>query len=212
MPMRAALLSLGLVLAGLAANVWLFWLGPPPLTVPEAGHLRVAIAGRMLEIPRAYLRPGGDARGGRVDLVVKLADFTPPDTDQTEEKRPDLLFLTLRPGDDSPDIGTMLQTVYARFLSGERATHPAGLSVHFFRAGTPYEDRALYIGAGGVPFLALCPKAVDFEPCLSKLRFEAIDLDLRFSPAKLDEWRRFVPMTVQFVAYLAAQGQRIPVP
>ncbi len=113
------------------------------------------------------------------------------------------------PGPKAP-AADQLQQVYARFLAPETTQAHAGLVMRRFRAGTPYEDRELYIGAGalgggiGRLFIALCPKAAaqDVEPCITRLRQDGVEAELRFPARALPEWRRMGTETLQLIRRL----------
>ena len=110
----------------------------------------------------------------------------------------------------------MFQTIYARFLTPETMPHPGGLAMRRFRPGTPYEDRELYIGAGGrQPFLALCPREPqlrEIEPCTTLMRRDGMDAELRFNARHLADWRRIAAEATGLLAGLmpVAQTQAAP--
>jgi hypothetical protein len=125
----------------------------------------------------------------------------------------------LTPSDDRLSSIDMFGKVYARFLSGETAPAPAGLMVRRFREKTPYEDRELYLGVGtGKTFVALCPlpEAHDKEPCTTTFRFTGIDMELRFAPSRLGQWRKITEHAFALMDEMTAspeiKANRIPLP
>jgi hypothetical protein len=125
---------------------------------------------------------------------------------------PDRLSLVLTAASTAtPDAMTLFQTVYARFLGRETWSNPGGLVMRRFRQGTPYEDRELYIGAGGRQiFIALCPQENlaqahqrDIEPCTALVRQGGLDAELRFSARHLPEWRKITASSLDLMAGLS---------
>jgi hypothetical protein len=130
-----------------------------------------------------------------VDFALQMPDLAPlPSVRKGNQPVPESLSIILTPAGQTPDAAQLFQTVYARFLSWETWSNPGGLIMRRFRSGTPYEDRELYIGAGGKRvFIALCPLEGhrDIEPCTTMLHDQGINIELRFNARHLPEWRGF---------------------
>lgn len=197
--MKQFVLALGFLGIALGANAAL--LMRKETTREEfSGNSRVLIGDRSLDIPRTLFRDRAQMAGGRLDrldLAVSPFDFSPlppPSPKIAQDLIPDSVTLSIAPKGDAPDPVDMFQNVYARFFSRENWSNPGGLVMRRFRTGTPYEDREIYIGAGGARlFVALCPVdlvAREIEPCSATLRQEGFDIELRFHARHLPDWRR----------------------
>ena len=214
--MKRFVIALTLFGTALGANAALY-LRAEKDTEIVAGTIEVSLAGRKLTVPRAIIRDRAQMAGGRLDrldLAVNILDFTPipqPSTRDPNRPMPDRLTMILTPSGNAPDSTVLFQTVYARFLSGETTQSQAGLVMRRFRAGSPYEDRELFIGAGGrQPFIALCPRDPqlrEMEPCTTLLRREGLDAELRLNARHLGEWRRITTAASELVAELAGRKQ-----
>ncbi|WP_150286897.1 hypothetical protein [Rhabdaerophilum calidifontis] len=210
-------LALSLLLLMLVGGTHALLLTGRPLqpAAPE-GDARVDLAGRILAVPRELMRDRAQMAGGRLDrldLVVGIADFAAPPPSPARSgahgPQPGRLAIVVRPAGPEPDAATLFQNVHARFLAREAWSNPGGLVMRRFRPGTPYEDRELYLGAGGHGiFVALCPRESldDAEPCRATLRQDGLEIELRFAPADLPEWRRITAGATRLVAGFAARG------
>ena len=226
--MKRLVLTLALFGTALGANAALLLRSDPAAEVLE-GSVEVNLSGRKVAVPRALIRDRAQMAGGRLDrldLAVAIADFSAipqPSTLDQNKPMPDRLSLVLSAATvAAPDSMTLFQTVYARFLARETWSNPGGLVMRRFRPGTPYEDRELYIGAGGRQiFIALCPQEVapapsqtnarqknprDIEPCTSFVRQNGLDAELRFNARHLPEWRRLAASSLDLIAGLAGNG------
>lgn len=204
--MKQVVLALGFLGVALGANAAL--LMRKETTREEfAGSSRVFIGGRHLDIPRALFRDRAQMAGGRLDrldLAVSPFDFSPvppPSAKVAKDLVPDSVVLSVTPKGDAPDPTDMFQNVYARFFSRENWSNPGGLVMRRFRAGTPYEDREIYIGAGGQKlFVALCPVDLtirEIEPCSAMVRQGEFDIEMRFNARHLPDWRRLTSATLK---------------
>lgn len=211
-------LTLALVLFGtaLGANAALILRGAPQAE-GVGGTSRIDLGGHQLTVTRALIRDRAQMAGGRLDrldLAVSVVDFAPLSADrEPDETTPERLSIILTASGTAPDPAEMFQGIYARFLARETWSNPGGLVMRRFQAGTPYEGRELYIGAGGKRvFVALCPQDSqrEIEPCTTTLRQGGIDAELRFSAAHLPDWRRIVASAQALIAGAGKPGHQGP--
>ena len=216
--MKRLVLALALLGTALGANAALFLRADGSAEVFD-GTVEITLSGTRLTVPRALIRDRAQMAGGRLDrldLAVTVADFAPvPQPSAREPNRPlpeHLVLMLTATHAANPDAMDLFQTVYARFLGRETWSNPGGLIMRRFRQGTPYEDRELYIGAGGRRiFIALCPQDAhrDIEPCTALLRQDGLDAEVRFSAHHLPEWRRIAASSLALMASLTAdQGAK----
>lgn len=218
--MKRLVLALALLGTALGANAALF-LRTDGSAETVAGTVSVTLASAQLTVPRALIRDRGQMAGGRLerlDLAVTVADFAPvPQPSAREPNRPmpeHLALMLTATHAANPDAMDLFQTVYARFLGREAWSNPGGLVMRRFRQGTPYEDRELYIGAGGRRiFIALCPQDAhrEIEPCTALLRQHGLDAEVRFNAHHLPEWRRIAASSLALMASLTANPGATPV-
>jgi hypothetical protein len=216
--MKQFVLALGLFGIALGANAALMMRGDKPVARALTGTSRIELGGRFYDIPRALFRDRAQLAGGRLDrldLAVSAEDFSSlpqPSAETARETGPDPLTLIITPSGSAPDPVTLFQNVYARFFARETWSNPGGLIMRRFRAGTPYEDREIYIGAGGTrTFVALCPLDAQrgLEPCTTTMRQDGLDIELRFAARHLPDWRRLTAAALRRVASLpVAQAAR----
>ncbi len=209
------LLATGLLGLAVAANAALLLRAPTP-TGPPQGEVKIDLAGLPLVVSRALIAEPAQQAGGRlarVDLQFDRVKYEPIAwgiTRKPGDPTPEILHIVLtNPGPKAPPAD-QLQQVYARFLAPETTQSSSGLVMRRFRAGTPYDDRELYIGAGalggniGRLFIALCPRgaAQDIEPCIVRLLQDGVEAELRFPARALTEWRRMGTETIQVIRRL----------
>ncbi|MCA0405395.1 MAG: hypothetical protein LCH39_04520 [Proteobacteria bacterium] len=212
------------LLASAAAANALIVLRPQATLEPLAGETKVELGGHRLLVPRALIRDHAQMQGGRLDrldlvmLAEGLAPLPPVDAKRPEAAPPERVALVLTPSDDRLSSIDMFGKVYARFLSGETMPTPSGLMLRRFREKTPYEDRELYLGVGtGRTFVALCPlpEAQAKEPCTTTFRLAGLDMELRFSAARLPQWRRMTEHAFSLMEEMTreqVEANRIPLP
>jgi len=176
---------------------------------PQNGAASVDIGGISLDVPRLLMRDAAQFAGGRlerVDIALTLPDFAPlppPSPRKPNAVLPPHLSLIIRSAMGMPSASQQFQALYARFLARETEAVSNGLVKRRFRKETPYDDRVLYIGAGtGTLFIVLCPAGAGemVEPCITRLKAEGLDLELRFPVAFLDDWRRISSEATRRVA------------
>lgn len=221
--MKRLALATCLLVSAAAANA-LIALRPQAAIEPQVGEIAVELGGHRLLVQRALIRDHAQMQGGRLDrldLVMLAEDFSPlppVDAKRPESAPPEHIALVLTPSDDRFSSIDMFGKVYARFLSGETEPTPSGLMLRRFREKTPYEDRELYLGVGtGRTFVALCPlpEASKKEPCTTTFRLAGIDMELRFSAARLPQWRRMSEHAFTLIEEMSreqAEANRIPLP
>lgn len=228
--MKRLVLALALFGTALGANAALLLRSDPAAEV-LSGSVEISLSNRKITVPRALIRDRAQMAGGRLDrldLAMGIPDFSPipqPSARDPNQPMPDRLSLVLRATSaDTPDAMTLFQTVYARFLARETWSNPGGLVMRRFRQGTPYEDRELYIGAGGRQiFIALCPQERasaseqpqasapqvslrDIEPCTMLLRQGGLDAEVRFNARHLPEWRKLTAASLDLMTKLGGNG------
>lgn len=213
--MKRLVLALALFGTALGANAALF-LRADGSAEPVTGAVEITLATTKITVPRALIRDRAQMAGGRLDrldLIVAAGDFTPvpqPSAQDPLRAMPEHVSLVLTATSAAnPDATDLFETVYARFLGRETWSNPGGLIMRRFRPGTPYEDRELYIGAGGRRiFIALCPQDAqrEIEPCTALLRQDGLDAELRFDAHRLPEWRRIAASSLALMASLTENG------
>jgi hypothetical protein len=172
---------------------------------PAASLARLSLGATRLVVPTDYMRFDGDRGGGdldRLDLAARFPDFAPagrvtlrPGAD-IQERADATVFLSLTPGDSSLAPEDRPMKLYARFLDPAEWSHPGGLVMRRFQPGSPYDGEELYIAPPeGRAFFARCARPADKpdglpNACISEMRANGLNLQLRFSPALLSEWER----------------------
>jgi hypothetical protein len=191
--MRLLLVALALAASIAATLVAVHFIGAaqPPQTI------EAAIGEAHFSFPAALARDEETLAGGFVDRIALLAtfpDFAPRPPPGKTKARPDLVFVTISPKDDSLEPSERPARLYARFLESEAFVGPGGLVMRRFEKGSPYDLEQLYIAPpDGAAFFARCPKlqegeAPSEEPCLFVFRDGALDVELRFAPSLLEQW------------------------
>lgn len=213
--MKRLALALALFGTALGANAALL-LRSDAAVETFVGTVEVNLGGQKITVPRALIRDQSHMAGGRLDrldLAMSISDFSAipqPSSWEPNRPMPERLSLALTStAATAPDAMDLFQTVYARFLGREAWSNPGGLVMRRFRQGTPYEDRELYIGAGGRRvFIALCPhdSQREIEPCTALMRQDGLDAELRFNARHLPEWRRIATTTQALLAELSGKN------
>jgi hypothetical protein len=192
-----------LLLVAIAANAALY-LRPEETAPAITGSARITLGSTTLAVPRAVLANSAQWGGGRmerVDITLRADDFAPlPPRLPSEAHLPMPERVQIRLSVAAPNSGAAerFQLLYSRFVSAETLMRPDGLVTRRFRAGTPYEDLEIHLGAGiGQHFYALCPKPdtrsgapAPIEPCTAILSAPGITAELRFPVSRLGEWKR----------------------
>jgi hypothetical protein len=205
---RPSLLLAGAALVALAAGIWTWRLvvmrrgGGPDRAVAQVGTT-------MLTYAPAYARFPSGRGGGRLDrleLAVTFPDFRaaggatsalPPD-DEADPSRSTSVVLTIRPEDEAIDPEERTEKLHARFLESGVWQEDAGLVMRRFEKGSPYDHEELHFAPpDGRAFAARCmrptqPPSDLPSTCLSTIRTEGLDVDLRFPPAILPQWKRLI--------------------
>lgn len=166
--------------------------------------VNVYLGEQSLIIPSPYFRFQHAQLGGKlpeIDLAADAGTF-----------RPAKLSTRFRPGAPDGSAGTIYLTLaeskgklgpaerttrlYSRFLQADQWNHPGGLIKRRFEKDSPYQHEDLYMTPPeGRRFAARCrrPKTPpDALPsiCLADLRFNGIDIRMRFSASLLPEWEK----------------------
>jgi hypothetical protein len=198
MPIARSHLAFATGCAVLAIVVVVAWVG-----VQSFGHERrivsATIAGNVLHVDSDYLPPAesrSDGERNEVNIVTRFPDFLPAHArvpsrvDGAGE-----IVVTLFAPDEAIDPVERPAKLYARFLEADVWSHPGGLMMRRFEAGSPYENEELYMAPPeGRAFFARCmrpPQTPDGLPdkCLSELRQAGLQARIRFSPELLPEWQ-----------------------
>lgn len=155
--------------------------------------IQAEIAGVKFAYAHAYARDDATVAGGLADRLAFIASFPAfaPLASKSRAMAPSVV-LTLTPKDDGLDPGQRPAKLYARFLTSEALEGPGGLVLRRFEPGSPYDSEELFIAPpDGRTFFARCPKpqtGAPDEACLSVFREGALDVELRYPAALLDQW------------------------
>lgn len=176
-------------------------MGYGPLAARGATTVTATVAGTALHLDVGYLRLPDQMRGGelrQVDLAANFPDFRParrsaPGPDQPWQA-PQEVVVSILPPDDAVDPSERPSKLYARFLEADAWSHPGGLVMRRFEAGSPYDREELYIAPPeGRTFYARCMRPVQppdglAESCISEFRQGGLDIRVRFNPELLPHW------------------------
>jgi len=182
-------IAVALAVAGLALIVGFAF--RPRAEAPEA-IIRAELAGLPFAYARRYARDEATAAGGALDRLSFRAtapDFGPVTANVAPGR---LVTVSVSAMDDGPDPAERAATLYARFLTPAAQEGPEGLVRRQFEPGSPYDFEELYLAPpDGRRFYARCPKSPAGAPdggCLSMFRDGAVDVELRYPAALLDQW------------------------
>jgi hypothetical protein len=218
-PQRRGKGALGAVLTGCIAVVllalgglWLLTRTPPH----AGGKTQTQLGAVALAYDAAYARFEPERAGGRleqIDLAANFPDFGPAGEVQSLPPSSDLLarqartvFLTLTPAGAGLDPAERMEKLYQRFLDGEEWSHPGGLTMKRFAAGSPFANEDLYFTAPeGRLFAARCARPAASpdglpDACLYEFRQNGVNALLRFAPARLADWEQLAQGARQFLA------------
>ncbi|KAF2990984.1 hypothetical protein OGR47_03585 [Methylocystis sp. MJC1] len=156
----------------------------------EAIHAEVAGIG--FSYARAYARDEATRVGGMADRLSFTASFPAFAPLKAKARAGESVTFTVTAKDDGLDPSERPAKLYARFLTPETLDGPGGLVLRHFEQGSPYDSEELFIAPpDGRTFFARCPKPETGAPgegCISVFRKGALDVELRFAPALLENW------------------------
>ena len=199
---RAAIVITALVILGVAAGLTLVLRNR---SSSQASQAVVHLGNTTLVYPAAYARFAQGRAGGifdRVEMAFTVPDLRPAGAsisalkadDAIEPGERQLVFLTLRPQDETADPAERTETLYARFLQSDVWQGESGLLMRRFEASSPYEREELhFVPPDGRSFAARCvrptqPPSDLPSTCLATVRRDGLDIDIRFSPTLLAHW------------------------
>jgi hypothetical protein len=193
------------VLALLAAGWAIVSVLQDRAAAPET-PLDIQIGRARLALPAGYIRNPESRRAGEfleLDLAASARDFRPVKgpgklRPGMEDASADIVYLTIREQDKAPDPAERPARLYMRFLEKDEWSHPGGLIMRRFEAGSPFGREDLYLAPPeGRLFAARCIRPAqppDGLPntCIAEMREHGLDIRLRFSPNLLAEWEQIV--------------------
>lgn len=189
-----------LLICGIATATLLLRSRPSSIDRVEA-HVGAA----TLFYPPAYARFGPGRAGGildRIEMALAFPDLRPagdaaaalPADDGIDPGARQIVFLTLRKEDEAADPADRMEKIYARFLQSDVWQEDSGLLMRRFETSSPYGREELhFVPPEGRIFAARCmrptqPPSELPSTCLSALRLDGLDIDIRFSPTLLPRW------------------------
>ncbi|MDJ0449067.1 hypothetical protein [Methylocystis sp. JR02] len=154
--------------------------------------IHAEVAGVSFSYARAYARDETTGVGGmadRLSFIVSYPGFAPV---KAKPRVGEPVTFTVTSKDDGLDPSERPAKLYARFLTPETLDGPGGLVLRRFEPGSPYDSEELFIAPpDGSAFFARCPKPETGAPgegCISVFRKGALDVELRYAPALLENW------------------------
>ncbi|WP_283741397.1 hypothetical protein [Chelatococcus albus] len=179
--------------------------------LPPAATVSLRLGDLALAVPAAWLRATMPAGGGpvhRLDLVLPWPNGAPSRADGGPAgPLGGKVLLGLVPAGRllaGPDEGTRR---HARFLAPAVEAGPGGLLRRRFREGSPYQGEEFFIAPPDErAFSARCGSiSTGATPatCVSTLRVGRLDVELRFDPALLAQWRRLAHGAERAVAAIS---------
>jgi hypothetical protein len=201
-PLIGPLLLFGGVLLVATAYVgyvlWPRW--PEAPVARNAPSLPIVVSGATFNIEPAAIRRAVQRRAGtqpRVDLVYLWPSLKPPDpaTQPTAVALADpdkRLFVTIAADTGTLPLTARAQEIYPRYLAGQPASGPEGLTLRGFRDDTPYRGEELvFETAAPTHFLARCTLrgVSDGGNCLLERRIGTADITFRFPRDWLKDWQ-----------------------
>ena len=167
-------------------------------------RIEASVAGVRLNFESAMARFAGELHGGAVDaidLAALFPEFSPAGVIDGLTPTSDLIvrhertvFITVTAAGNGLDPSERTAKLYARFLEPEEWSHPGGLTMRRFMPGSPFEGEDLYLTPPeGKVFSARCMRPAASpdglpDACLHDFRLGALNVQLRFSPARLADW------------------------
>ena len=187
--------------------------GAPPRL---GGKTQTQLGALALAYDAAYARFEPERTGGRleqIDLAANFPDFAPagevqslPPSSDLHARQERTVFLTLTPAGVGLDPAERMEKLYQRFLDAEEWSHPGGLTMKRFAAGSPYANEDLYFTPPeGRLFAARCARPAAspdglMDACLYEFRQNGINALLRFAPARLADWEQLTQGARQLLA------------
>jgi hypothetical protein len=178
--------------------LWPTW-GADGSRGPE--RIPVSIGGTLFNAPTSAIRMKIQRRSGpqeRIDLNFSYPTLEPPEAprhvsaSEVEEEMTqpiDRIFLSIAAHHDSLAPELRVRTIYPRYLEDVSRAGPDGLTMRFFRDGTPYGGEDLYF-ANTPALTARCTRDGSTPGmCLSERRVDGADLTFRFPRSWLAQWR-----------------------
>lgn len=205
---RVSLFLFPAVVASLSAGLLLL----AHKSAPDA-LVRADIAGVKLAYARAYARDDATAAGGLADRLAFIASFPafvtlPPNHGSAGPK----VMVTLTPADEGLAPQDRPAKLYARFLTPETHLGPGGLVLRRFEPDSPYDTEELLVAPpDGRSFFARCPRReirALSEDCLSVFRVGALDIELRYPAALLEQWETLYEGANALLARMRAGAAR----
>ena len=204
--------AVAMLVAALAFGACYLMRGPAAGT----GRIQVTLGDIRLAFDADYARFLPERSGGKmeqVDLAAQFPDFAPAGEIRGLTPASDLaalqervIFLTLTPARKGIDPSGRTALLYARFLEPEEWSHPGGLIMRRFVAGSPFANEDLYLTPPeGRIFAARCARPAASpdglpDACLHEFTIGALNVQLRFSPARLADWEALTQGARQLVA------------
>lgn len=189
--------------------LWPTW--PSDSIALDAPVLPVTVAGVLFEIPPAAIRETVQRHPGeheRVDLTFIWPSLTPPQADNTSDKKSPLradnaiaaaaeleterLFVTIEGLNGVLPPLERLRTIYPRYVETQASTGPDGLATLPFRSGTPYDGEDLiYTATSPEQFFARCTRQNRAVPgtCINERALDTAEIAMRFPRGWLIDWR-----------------------
>lgn len=207
------IVTLCLLLATAALGAVYFLL----LEAPSGGaKVRALLGDKLVSFLPDYARFETERAGGRmeqIDLAANFPDFGPageikglsPSSD-LHLRQDHVIFVTLTPAGAGLDPAERMTKLYQRFLETEEWSHPGGLVMRRFAAGSPFADEDLYYAPPeGKLFAARCARPAASpdglpDACLYDFNQSGLNVQLRFSPARLADWEALTQGARQLVA------------
>jgi hypothetical protein len=178
-----------------------------------AGPLEMTIGAVRLRVDPAFL-PSAGRSSADLELLTAFPDMRPAGAAVNNSKpiqADTLVVFRIGAQDLMVDPAERPAKLYARFLSQETWSHPGGLIMRRFEAGSPYDKEDLYLAPPeGRLFSARCmapPPTPDGLPntCVSDFRVGGLDVQMRFSPELLSSWELLVDRGRALVASMIRQ-------
>jgi hypothetical protein len=186
--------------AAVAVVAYLLWPTWGPQSSGDPGRLPISIGGTLFNVPTKALRMTIQRHSGpqeRIDLAFSYPSLEPPtapkhvtaDTIEEAMQPVDQIFLSIAAHHGAFSPETMLRMIYPRYLEGTPVQLENGLTMHAFRARTPYDGEDLF-SADPAGLNARCTRdAATPGMCLSERRIDGADLTFRFPRSWLAQWR-----------------------